>query len=545
MIFQARDLQHQRRGGAVIVLALTWGMAVIALVMGLWLGAGLWASLAPAALLAVAQSILMKSAREAPSGRILSGVLLMAQVSVIVAAARGQSWQVDLHMIYFAMLAVLIIFCDWRVILAATATVAVHHLVLSFVLPDMVFPGSASLARVLLHAVILLIEASVLAWVSASIVQMFATSAAARSDAEAATADAVAANDSAEILRQETERERAAVAERERLAHAEQARVVDETGRGLSALASGDLAYRIDADFPGDYGRFREDFNAAMTQLEAVISTINASSHTMRSGAGEIAQAASDLSRRTERQAASVEETAAALDEITATAQRTAEHAGRAGDVALDARNQVEKGAEVAARAIGMMRQIEASSNGINQIVGIIDEIAFQTNLLALNAGVEAARAGDAGRGFAVVATEVRGLAQRSADAAKEIKAMLAASSTQVGDGVKCVDETEKALAAILELVSRIQGFVVEIAAASREQATALGGVNSAVNQIDQATQQNAAMVEQSTAASENLDSEASELVRLVSRFRVGPRGDRAREEPSATITQLHQRRPA
>ncbi len=301
----------------------------------------------------------------------------------------------------------------------------------------------------------------------------------------------------------------------------EQAMVVAETARGLSALADGDLGHRIETAFPGEYAKLQTDFNLAISKLEEAMVVINTNASAMQTGAGEISQAADDLSRRTEQQAATLEETAAALDQITATVRRTAEGADRASTVVVSAKGAAEQSGVVVNRAVAAMGEIERSSDQISQIIGVIDEIAFQTNLLALNAGVEAARAGDAGRGFAVVASEVRALAQRSAEAAKEIKALIAASSGHVKDGVGLVGETGQALTAIVERVSEINGLMAEITASAQEQATALTQVNTAINQMDQTTQQNAAMVEQSTAASHNLSREAEELAGLVGKFQV------------------------
>jgi methyl-accepting chemotaxis protein len=259
-----------------------------------------------------------------------------------------------------------------------------------------------------------------------------------------------------------------------------------------------------------------------MDKLQDTMKVVVANTASIGSGAGEISHAADDLSRRTEQQAASLEETAAALDQITATVKRTADGANHASTVVSGARAEAEQSGRVVGRAVGAMAQFEQSSGQIGQIIGAIDEIAFQTNLLALNAGVEAARAGDAGRGFAVVASEVRALAQRSAEAAKEIKALILASSSQVGEGVEAVTDAGKALERIVAHVNEITGIVGEIASSAQEQATGLEQVNTAVNQMDQVTQQNAAMVEQSTAASHALAAEAEELTRLMAQFRTG-----------------------
>src|SRR6202041_995819 len=242
---------------------------------------------------------------------------------------------------------------------------------------------------------------------------------------------------------------------------------------------------------------------------------IAANTQGVRSGAEEITQASDDLSRRTEQQAASLEETAAALDQITATVRRTAEVANEARDLASTSKADAERSGEVVRQTVGAMDGIETSSKQITNIIGVIDEIAFQTNLLALNAGVEAARAGEAGGGFAVVASERRALAQRSAEAAKEIKALIMASRGQVEQGVDLVAETGKALERIFTQVAEIDKVVSGIASSAQEEATGLQEVNTAVNQRDQVPKQNGGMVEDSTAGSHTLAQETEELTRL------------------------------
>jgi methyl-accepting chemotaxis protein len=298
--------------------------------------------------------------------------------------------------------------------------------------------------------------------------------------------------------------------------------VVGSIGEGLTRLAEGNLTFRLDTKLPPAYEKLREDLNAAMQQLQDLVRSIVVNTSGISSGTDEITQASDDLSRRTEQQAASLEQTAAALDEITATVRKTAEGAKQANDVVSRTRKDAEQSGEIVRQAVAAMGGIEQSSQQIGQIIGVIDEIAFQTNLLALNAGVEAARAGDAGRGFAVVASEVRALAQRSAQAAKEIKTLIAASAQQVGAGVRLVGETGQALDRIVAQVIEITTAVSDIAASAQEQATGLHEVNTAINQMDQVTQQNAAMVEQSTAASHALARETAELVALTKQFQIG-----------------------
>jgi len=331
-----------------------------------------------------------------------------------------------------------------------------------------------------------------------------------------------AAEDDARRHREAAEDERRRNDEVRRIAEAEQQMVVDNLASALDELAGGDLTGRIDAAFAGKYEKLKGDFNIAVGRLQDAMTLISTNTTGIRSGTDEISLASDDLSKRTEQQAASLEETAAALDEITATVKRTASGARQASEVVTQARSDAEQTGRVVQAATAAMGEIARSSREIGQIIGVIDEIAFQTNLLALNAGVEAARAGDAGKGFAVVASEVRALAQRSAEAAREIKTLISASSTQVGQGVDLVEKTGQALQRIVDKVAEIDSLVSEISASAQEQATGLNEVNTAVNQMDQVTQQNAAMVEESTAATHSLAQETEELARLVSKFRIG-----------------------
>jgi methyl-accepting chemotaxis protein len=320
---------------------------------------------------------------------------------------------------------------------------------------------------------------------------------------------------------------------------------VHEIATGLERLANNDLTYRIDTTVDPQFDKVRADFNSAMASLDEAMGVVAHATQGVGAGAHEISVASDDLSRRTEQQAASLEETAAALDQITATVNRSAQGAKQASEAATAARSDAARSGEIVGDAVAAMGEIEKSSGQIINIIGVIDEIAFQTNLLALNAGIEAARAGEAGRGFAVVAQEVRALAQRSADAAKEIKTLIASSTAQVSRGVRLVGDTGGALAAIVEKVGQIDGLISEIAQSSREQAVGISEVNTAVNRMDQVTQQNAAMVEEANAASNNLQTEAAELTRLVARFITSAGVEMVEAKPSRASRPAPQRRAA
>jgi len=322
--------------------------------------------------------------------------------------------------------------------------------------------------------------------------------------------------------RKRAEAERIAMQEKAEADAAERLRVATSgLAAGLKRLAAGDLAFQIDEIFAPDFEPLRHDFNQSVAQLATTLSDISNAISTLDNGTREIAAGTDDLSKRTEQQAASLEETAAALDEITVNVANSSKRTEEARSVAGQANHAAAQSAEVVSYAEEAMRKIEESAQQISNIIGVIDEIAFQTNLLALNAGVEAARAGEAGKGFAVVAQEVRELAQRSAQAAKEIKELIHNSSTEVDNGVKLVRDAGSALKTISGFIIEINTHMESIATSAKEQSVGLAEVNTAVNAMDQTTQQNAAMVEESNAASNTLATEAVRLRDLVGRFRL------------------------
>ncbi len=301
-----------------------------------------------------------------------------------------------------------------------------------------------------------------------------------------------------------------------------QTEVVEALSVGMRLLSEGDLTAQITKAFKPDYEQLRTDFNNAIATLRKAMLRVIDNAGSIRGEATEISNAADDLSRRTERQAATLEETAAALDELTASVRSAAEGAGLANQVVSDAKSNAESSGVVVQEAVDAMEEIQTSSGQISRIINVIDDIAFQTNLLALNAGVEAARAGEAGRGFAVVASEVRALAQRTSDAAREINDLISASGQHVNRGVDLVGQAGSALQQIVESVSNIASHVSEIAVSANEQSSSLAEINTAVNQLDQVTQQNAAMFEETTAASHSLTKEAEILTQTMAQFRIG-----------------------
>jgi methyl-accepting chemotaxis protein len=335
----------------------------------------------------------------------------------------------------------------------------------------------------------------------------------------------------------QTERDRTAA---ERLAVARsQNEAFRRVGDGLKTLAEGDLLTRLGSGFSADHAQIRDDFNAAAERLRDTLQTVVASATEIRLGAQSVAKASDDLSQRTEQQAASLEQTTATLNAVTVTISRSATGADHAHKVVAAAHEDAKRSDAVVRQAVEAMSAIASSSHKIGDIIGLIDEIAFQTNLLAVNAGVEAAHAGDSGRGFAVVATEVRALARRTADAAKEIKALTASSAAHVDSGVSLVGQTGEALQRIMAQVTEINDVISGIASDTREQSTALTEINVAIEQLNEVTQKNATMVEQSSEAGRSLTQQTERLAQLVGQFRIAENwpADRNRRLPESAAT--------
>ncbi|MDX8355195.1 methyl-accepting chemotaxis protein [Cognatiyoonia sp. IB215182] len=443
----------------------------------------------------------------------LLGVALVGQCVALTAAFSGHPWQIDSHMAFFAVLAVLVVLRDIPTILVATAAIALHHLSLSIMLPTLVYPSAdvaANLMRTLYHAVIILVEAG------------FLCIAVHRQNHLVAKVEAQMADTA-----QAVEAERAATAERE-AAHARQRVAVSTLSSGLEALAKGDLTIRLGADIDGEFATLQRNFNTSLDQLQSILKGVVSTADDISSGSNNLASAANRLAERTEQQAASLGETAATIARIKGSVDETAENADNANTLMLAARELADDGKEVVSETVSAMDQIDKVSNEISQIISTIDDIAFQTNLLALNAGVEAARAGSAGQGFAVVAAEVRALAQRAGEASKEIAMLIRKSDEKVRSGVELAEKANGALASISDQVSKVSEAVAAINDATKTQAVGVSEIDAAMKDLDNLTQHNAAMVEETTAASVELNSDAAGLKQSASILRIdghqGPR---------------------
>lgn len=428
----------------------------------------------------------------------------VAHCILLTASLSGHAWQLDAHMMFFAALAIVSTLANPRALIFATVLIALHHISFSVLLPKMVYPSGdlmANLQRTVLHAGIVLLEAGVLLL---SMLKSIAADAELKHQQEEASAQTLVAEEAqAKATKSQQDAEH----------------VVKTVGSHLGEMARGRLDCAISGSFPGEYEELRTNFNAAVASLKDTMKQVVGASESIKNGATEVSQASDDLSHRTESQAATLEETAAALEEMTVSVKSAADGARNVENTMDEARKEAESSGEIVTKAVAAMSTIESSSDKIAQIIGVIDDIAFQTNLLALNAGVEAARAGEAGKGFAVVASEVRGLAQRSADAATEIKVLITESSKQVEQGVTLVGDAGKSIDTIVRRVNEISKLISDIANGAVEQSTGLGEINTGVSQLDNVTQQNAAMVEQATAAGHMLQADATKLSGLMARF--------------------------
>ncbi|WP_269387388.1 methyl-accepting chemotaxis protein [Hoeflea alexandrii] len=473
---------------------------------------------------AVASVVAIKVYKEELTARTVTGAAFAVQMIVLIYAASSlpPEFVQEAHMMFFIVNTFMLFYLCWRSLVVYNAIVVGHHLLLTFALPSIIWSDAASgdaFIHLVIHATIVLVSVPPLLLAAVKFEQALKSNVSAVSEADASKNEAMKMADAAEESRKLTIEEQQKSNELKAKTEASQRFVVENLAKGLAALSRGDLTTHLSDPFPEEFEKLRTDFNRSVEQLESTLNAISSSSSTIGAGAAEIRSGADDLAKRSEQQAASVEETAAALDEITATVSDTSKRAEDAVKLVVETRANTDRSGKIVNDAIAAMDGINESSGQISNIIGVIDEIAFQTNLLALNAGVEAARAGEAGKGFAVVAQEVRELAQRSAKAAKEIKDLITTSGNQVKNGVALVGQTGTALEEIAKQIQEITSNVEAIVKGSKEQASGLSEVNSAVNSIDQATQKNAAVAEESNAASHALADEVHTLNTLLSKF--------------------------
>jgi methyl-accepting chemotaxis protein len=461
-----------------------------------------------------------------PTRMLVSAQLAVALMLLIyVASTLGDGAVQEAHMMYFVTNTFLLLYMCWRAQILYNVLVVGHHFVMTFAAPAFIWhtkDGLADLVDLGVHAGIAIILVPPLIFMGIYLLRTMVQSDAGLAEVKSQAERADRAMRDAQKSEQEA-KDAAARADQTRLAGAqaevERARVVDAIARALSRLADGHLGDRIDEAFSVDFEALRIDFNRAMEKLQETLRLVSGNTEVINANAAKLRVTAGELSDSTERQAGSLAETVSALADITDRVRQTSASAGQVRDLVGQAKVNSERSSEVVRQAIEAMGGIETSSVQIGQIIGVIDEIAFQTNLLALNAGVEAARAGDAGRGFAVVASEVRALAQRSTQAAKEIKTLISASTEQVSRGVGLVSKTGDALDTIARQVVEINANVKVIADSAGEQARTIGQVNQAIETADKVTKANAAKVEETMATCQLMADETARLSRSVGRF--------------------------
>ena len=484
-------------GMRALAVACAFGALVI-WVGTAWSDAGVAPAVAATLVAVLAGALVAQGQNDASARNAMAGAVTVFPMILLYQWA-GYPWMIDLHMVFFAALAIIVVLADWRPIMTGAVLIAAHHLAGNFIAPAFVYNGGGDFMRVVLHAVVVIMETAALVMLSGQLENLIVQQAAAKEAKEAAESRAAA--------------ERVRVEEEQRV-------VIGAIGQRLDQLAAGDLTCTITAAFPASYESLKNSFNAATADLNRLVVAVSNATKEINTGSNEIRSASDDLARRTEQQATALEGNASTTRQLTMEIERTATGAEATRIAIAETQQSALAGGNVVSSAVAAMNEIERSATEIGQIITLIDGIAFQTNLLALNAGVEAARAGDAGKGFAVVANEVRALAQRSAEASSSIRSLIQTSGEHVAHGVRLVGQTGEVLGRIVEQISTVSESITEIALAATRQSAELSSVNASFGKLDAVTQQNAAMVEESNAAAHSLSRAAEQLRELVSRFR-------------------------
>ncbi|XUU61023.1 methyl-accepting chemotaxis protein [Erythrobacter sp. HA6-11] len=501
------DLRALRSQGVRLIAGLCAILAVLALSWSVV--SGNWVFGFTALGLCCGPFYLARTNRFDLRARLLLAATLPIFAALFLAMAKDTGWIIDMHMLFFAVLAALAIMADWRAIIVATVITVAHHLGLNFLAPAFVFDSDGDILRVLLHAAIVLIEAGILVLLCVRLESLVVGLAQAREEREREQAEVFA----------ERERRKAEVdAEREQIS-LEQSRVLSAVSGRLEALAAGDLRGRLDDAFPGDYEAVRQVLNDACAELEKLVGTAAQTAQRVNVGSRELKQASKQLAMQSEEQSTSIERVSQTTELLARQFQENSALWADAQKTAFKAKGDADRGGEMIEHAVDAMRRIETSSDKIVEMVSFIDSIAFQTNLLALNAGVEAARAGDAGKGFAVVANEVRELSRRSGESATAIKGLIEQSNSEVSEGVARVQKMVALLATIVEQFTEIASRIDDIAERSDVSLAGLEKIRKAITGLDWAMQQNAAMAEQTNSASTELANRAAELKAGIARF--------------------------
>lgn len=497
------SLDKLRYSAARLIILVGWASILIVTCVG-WImnNEATWYVAGVCSALSILPTFLVLKRRIDFVTRIILGATLPIYPAALLFIMGGHPWQIDVHMAFFALLAMLVGLCDWKAILAGTTIVALHHLILNFYGPVYVFGSESEFTRVLLHAVILVVEAGALILISNQLVALIS---AVRTESDAAMA--------ALQLSQEAQ-------EQKNLMQAKQSAVVESLRTALSHVAQGDLTAHIDEEFDETYESLRGDFNNATEKLRSMFRTLIGAIGGIKSGADKIDLSATDLAKRSNLQAEALEKTAHSTKTIVSTVENMAANMQRSSELFDLTYARSNDGKAIVQQTVEAMGHIQQSSTQISGVISLIDEIAFKTNLLALNAGVEAARAGESGKGFAVVAGEVRSLAEQAANAATEIADLILASGKQVKLGVSLVEKTGTTLTEILQEFEEIREIINQTYASTRDQTGHLQEIDREVVSMDKMTQQSVVLAENSVDSVKKLVSALETLSDMSAHFR-------------------------